>query len=911
MIPTRLRFLAFCLAIVAVPLGTMTAAAQQPAPAAAPASSAQGVPAMPSVTVCGQQRAPLAQPPVGTPPVVLFIAPCFAAQGGTSVIDPQTYVFYMQIVGKSSAPSQGLWVPYDDSIEKIIHEDFTRLLATGFLDNLSIETGPDYVFPNGTVGKLILYNMEERERIKIGPDFVGSKKLELAKIDEALKANMAEIRLDTFIDPGLVRKVEGIVRDMMKEKGFTDAEVTHEIKEVAGGPKLVHLTFNINEGPSVKIRKIDFVGNTAIGDGKLKKQMKSTKQMWFLSFLNGRGTYQETKFDDDAGKIVEFYQDRGYIKANVGAPEAKVVGESKDKKTRFIELRIPVTEGPRYKVGVFDFSGNKVVETKALQPFFNLKEGDYYSLDKVRKGLEKAREGYGRGGYFEFTGFPDYKFRDDPDPTADKAVPEALKGPAGPPIVDVTMRLVEGEQYFINRITFVGNTTTHDNVIRRELRLFEGNVFDTEALKYSVRRLNQLGYFKALEAGKDVAVDKTAGTTNKVDVKLKLEEQNRNQISFGAGVSEFEGFFGQASFQTSNFLGRGESLTISMSAGSRAQNYTLAFTEPFLFDRNMTGSINLYRADVRYINQFTQRSSGGVVGFGYPLGGFTRLFTNYSYERVRVTEINTAYTDPAVLARNPFLRDSLLIGANGERIISKVTPSLVHNTVDQPIFPNQGVRYTAAVDLAGLGGNTSFYKPSLEGIWYWRQKGRLSLGLRAMTEYIHSYANSRDLPIFQKIFLGGEYSVRGFDIRSIGPQDPITGLVLGGNKDLLFNVEQNINIMSQLRVILFYDAGQVRDVGQSFSFWETLTRRVIPDLPLLSDPSVDPRVLGPKDAPTISSRVSAFKTSTGVEVRLFMPVINVPFRLIFAYNPQRAGVLANTLQPQKAFQFRFAVGTTF
>lgn len=906
----RLRFVALWLAIIAAPA---TAAAQQPAlaAAAAPAPAQAAAPGLPPVNVCGQARAPLAQPPAGSPPVVLFVAPCFAAQGGTPVIEAQTYVFYMQIAGKSSTPSQGIWVPYDDSIEQIMRQDFTRLLGTGFLDNLSIETAPDYVFPNGTIGKIILYNMEERQRIKIGPNYEGSKKLEISKIDEALKANMAEIKLDTFIDPGLVRKVEGIVRDMMKEKGFTDAEVTHEIKEVAGGPKLVSLTFNINEGPSVKIRKIDFIGNNAISDRTLKHQMKSTKQMWFLSFINGRGTYQETKFDDDAGKIVEFYQDRGYIKANVGAPEAKVVGESKDKKKRFIELRIPVTEGPRYKVGTFEFSGNKVVETKSLLPYFNLKEGDYYSLGKVRKGLDKAREGYGAGGYFEFTGFPDYKFRDEPDAAADRAVPEALKGPPGPPIVDVTMRLVEGEQYFINRITFVGNTTTHDNVIRRELRLFEGNVFNTEALKYSVRRLNQLGYFKALEAGKDVAVDKTPGTTNRVDVKVKLEEQNRNQISFGAGISEFEGFFGQASFQTSNFLGRGESLTVSMSAGSRAQNYTLAFTEPFLFDRNMTGSINLYRADVRYINQFTQRSSGGVVGFGYPLGGFTRLFTNYSYERVRVTEINTAYTDPQVLARNPFLRDSLLIGANGERIISKVTPSLVHNTVDQPIFPNQGVRYTAAVDLAGLGGNTSFYKPSLEGIWYWRQKGRLSLGLRALTEYIHSYANSRDLPIFQKIFLGGEYSVRGFDIRSIGPQDANTGLILGGNKSLLFNVEQNINIMSQLRVILFYDAGQVRDVGQSFAFKETLKQRIVPDLPILYDPSVDPRVLGPKDALFSESRVSAFKTSTGVEVRLFMPVINVPFRLIFAYNPQRAGVLANTLQPQKAFQFRFAVGTTF
>ena len=251
----------------------------------------------------------------------------------------------------------------------------------------------------------------------------------------------------------------------------------------------------------------------------------------------------------------------------------------------------------------------------------------------------------------------------------------------------------------------------------------------------------------------------------------------------------------------------------------------------------MTGSVNLFRNDVRYIGQFTQRSAGGVVGFGYPLGGFTRLFTNYSYERVRVTEINAAYTDPLVLARNPFLRDSLLIGANGERIISKVTPSIVHNTVDQPIFPNQGVRYTAAIDLAGLGGNTSFYKPSLEGIWYWHQNARMSLGMRALGEYIHSFTNSKDLPIFQKLFLGGEYTVRGFDIRSIGPQDPGTGLVLGGNKSLLFNVEQNINIMSQLRVILFYDAGQVRDVGQPFAFKETLTQRVVPVCrPLLADP---------------------------------------------------------------------------
>ena len=228
------------------------------------------------------------------------------------------------------------------------------------------------------------------------------------------------------------------------------------------------------------------------------------------------------------------------------------------------------------------------------------------------------------------------------------------------------------------------------------MRLYENSVFNSEALKYSIRRLNQLGYFKALEGPpRDVTIDKTPNQESKVDVRMQLEEQNRNQLSFGAGVSQFEGFFGQLSFQTANFLGRGESLTVSLMAGARAQNYTLAFTEPFLFDRNVTGGLNLFRNEVRYINQFTQQSLGGALTFGFPIGrGFTRMFTNYRYERVRVTEINDVYNDPLLLLRNPFLRDSLLIGAGGERIISRVTPSLVYNTVDQPIFPTTGRRFT-------------------------------------------------------------------------------------------------------------------------------------------------------------------------------------------------------------------------
>ena len=882
--------------------------------AAAPlaAQDPQATPAFPPIAFCGQQvAAPRAQPPAGSAPVVLAFGPCFEAQGGTSVIEPQTYLYYIQL--KQSRPSENVWVAYDETTEKTIGEDFHRLWNTNFLDNLWIEAR-DYTFPNGVVGKIISYNMEERQRVKI-VDYVGSKKVEVSKIDERLKDASAQVRLDSFIDPGLVRKVEGIVRDMLREKGFQFANVTHEIQEIPGGPKLVHLTFKMDEGPKVKIRRIEFVGNDAVGDGALKRQMKENGERggfedavhfpkWLLSRIGDKGTYQEAKFDEDAEKIVAYYRDHGYVRANVGVPELKVLSDSDDKKTRWVELRIPIAEGARYRVGLFDVEGNTVIKTEFLKPLFKMSAGEYYAEKRIRKGLEKAREVYGAGGYFEFTGYPDLKPRDERNPDEPEA-PDALKAPepehaagvqAGSPLVDVTMRIQEGQQFFVNRITFTGNTTTRDNVIRREMRLVEDGVFNTEALKFSVKRLNQLGYFKALEGTKDVDVQKTPNETNKVDVKLKLEEQNRNQLTFGAGVSEFEGFFGQLSFQTANFLGRGESLTLSLQAGSRAQNYSLAFTEPFLFDRNITGGFNLFRTDVRYISQFTQRSAGTVVTFGFPISGFSRMFTNYSYERVRVTDINDLYTDPALLARNPFLRDSLLIGQDGERVVSKVTPSFVYNTVDQPIFPTNGRRLTTSIDLAGIGGNTNFYKPLVEAVWYWRQANRLTFGVRGQGEYIHSFRGSKELPIFQKLFLGGEYTIRGFDIRTVGPLDPVNGLVLGGNKSVLFNVEEQFAIAGPVRLIAFYDAGQVQ-----------------PGPTLQGPPAyvADGELAATTVKPGKSFAWRDFKTSTGVEVRFFMPVLNVPFRLIFAYNPQRSGVLDNTLRPQKAFQFRFAVGSTF
>jgi outer membrane protein insertion porin family len=836
----------------------------QPSPA--PQAPATATPAPPAAT--GQ---PARLPPPGSPPLVRYIQLQFPTQGDVSVIDPQTYLYYIQT--QASRPSEGLWVPYR---EETVLEDFKRLWGTKFLDNLWIDV-KDVPYDNGVIGKHVIYNLEELPRIKI-VDYTGSKKVDQSKIDEKLKEENIAIRLDSFVDPNLIRRVEGVVRGLLSEKGHQFAEVTHEIKPMPGGPKLVHLTFLMNEGPKVRIRDIEFVGNKAVSDGTLKKQMKANKEQWMFSFITGRGTFQETKFEEDADLVGEYYRNNGYIAARVGQPELKYLQDSSDGKTRYVQLRIPVQEGGRYRVGQFNFDGNKVVKGEALRPMFRLSEGDFYDEKKIRKGLQSARDAYGTGGYWEFTGYPDLKPRDQPDPNAppQEKSEEPTHTKEGSPIVDVTMRLTEGEQYFVNRLTFVGNTTTRDNVVRREVRLLEGGVFNTEALKYSVKKINQLGYFKPIEENNQdaIKVEKTPGEKNKVDVTLTFEEQNRNQLTFGAGVSQFEGFFGQLAFQTSNFLGRGESATFSILAGRRARNYQVAFTEPFLFDRPITAGIDVFNRELIYQYAYTQQSAGGNVVFGFPVADFSRMFMSYSLQQVRVKDVNPLYLQPEVISRNPFLQDALLVGEGGRRTISQFTPSFVHNTIDNPIFPTTGRRYTASIDIAGLGGNVNFLKPRLEGVWIFQHTRRTSLGFRAQAEYIEPWGSTRVLPIFERLFLGGEYSVRGYDIRSIGPRDPITGIVIGGDKSLLFNAEYLVTIAGPVRLVLFYDAGQVPGFGASYA-WDQ------------------------------------FKTSTGAEIRFFMPVLNVPFRLIFAHNPQREGVLDNNLEPAKKYVFKFAVGSTF
>jgi outer membrane protein insertion porin family len=371
------------------------------------------------------------------------------------------------------------------------------------------------------------------------------------------------------------------------------------------------------------------------------------------------------------------------------------------------------------------FEGNTIVNADALRQIFKLKSGEVYRQKDVRKAFEIARDVYGAIGHFEFTGYPDLQPRRSPG--------ERSTGAEETPVVDVIIRVDEGKRYFINRITFAGNTHTRDPVIRRELALVEAGVFNTQGLKSSVRRLNQLGYFKPIEAD-DISVEKTAGVDGKVDVQLKVEEQNRNQVSFGAGASQYEGIFGNASFTTSNFIGRGESLTVSLQKGSRANNYQVAFSEPFVFGRPITAGVSLFSRKIDYqiastTTDYSEVRTGFTLTSGLALRPFLRGFVTYGYEVVETAASNSLH--------EAFESGSSSIAAvllnEGRHTESSLTPSLEYNTVDNPFAPRRGVRLTGRYQYAGglLGGSSNFVKPDLQAIAYVPLTRRTAFGVRA------------------------------------------------------------------------------------------------------------------------------------------------------------------------------------
>ena len=747
--------------------------------------------------------------------------------------------------------------------EEVIKADFRRLWDAGFLENMSVEENDT---PAGN--KTLLFTVNERKRVQI-VDFRGSKVLTKTTIEDKLKEKEATIKLDSFYDQGRARRAEDVIRDMLKEKGRLFGTVKHEARVVGGSGQQV--TFTVDDGPKTKIKSIDFQNNTVFSDGKLRGTMKKMKQagFWNLSWLTGKATYNEEKWGEDQETLREHYLNAGYVTASIGEPKITYVdGESglfKKSPIKWMKIEVPVSEGAPYTVGTVKFEGMKLFKEELVLPLFKIQPGEVYSEKKLKKGFEKLRDAYGSQGYFQYTGFTKRT------PNADKKT------------VDLVLEVNEDKQYFVGKVNFAGNESTRDKVIRREVYLTEGDVFNTELLKLSIRRINQLGYFKPIEKAPELGPSQLAD--DKIDVTLRVEEQNRNQFTFGGGVSGLEGKFLNASFQTSNFLGAEETFQISAQTGKRTKNYQFAVTEPYLFDRPITAGFDVYKRKIIYqtfasanVFGYQDDRTGLSLTTGFPLGRFSRVFLNYAYEIVNISQSTLDPNDPLNFS-TPTISDSFLLEDFGKRRESRLSPSVVYNTVDSPFTPRRGIKLSVSSQFTGgpLGGTLNYLRPDFEGIFYIPHTKKTSLGIRAQFGWIRPFSNTSvidpvsgrsSLPFYLRFYMGGEQQIRGYNIRAVGPREPSSNALVGGDKFALFNAEYYFDVIGPVRALLFFDA------GNSYLSSEKLTFRTA-------------------------------KISTGAELRFIMPVLNVPFRLIYAINPN-----ADPLFGEKR-TFRFAVGTTF
>jgi outer membrane protein insertion porin family len=748
--------------------------------------------------------------------------------------------------------------PGDRFDERRVRDDFRRLWDTGFLNDLSVEA------IDGPTGKIVRFRVEERKRIQI-VDYRGSKALTTSNIEDELKKRDVALRIDTFYDVAKARRVEEVIKEMLNEKGRPFGTAKHDAKAIGGAGTQV--SFVIDDGPKARVKHVTFDGNTVFPDHKLRGQMKKIEEsgFWNLSWLGGKTTYTQDKWRGseqdprgDQGRVQDFYLNHGYVQAQLGEPKISYTdgksGLFKKKPIKWMTLDIPVTEGPQYRVGEMKFEGMTVFKEEFARTFFKLEPGDVYNEGKLKKGFDKLRDLYGSVGYFQWTGGP----RKKPDPEKK--------------VVDVTLFMEEDKRYYVGQIHFTGNESTRDKVIRREVYMNEGDVFNTEALKMSIKRINQLGYFKPMEGAPHLEPSQKGD--DKIDVTFKVEEQNRNQFTFGGGVSGLEGAFINASFSTSNFLGAGETFQLSAQSGKRTKNYQLSVSEPYFLDRPITAGFDVFKRKITYLSYvnvigYTQEGTGGSVVMGFPWHRWGRLLTSYSYEVVKLSDVTQdleGNVTPVSSTGGPVL-DPLFFGSN-DRTESRVSPSFVWNTVDNPYSPRAGKKFTAVATLAGgpLGGTIDYFRPNFEAVWYLPHTKKTALGVRGDFAWIKPYSGTTVLPYYLRYFLGGETQIRGYELRTVGPIDS-TGRALGGNKYMVMNAEYYFDVFGPVRFLLFFDAGQAYLEGEN----------------------MDPAKL---------------RTSTGAEVRFIMPVLNVPFRLIYAWNPHR-----DVFQPKTTF--KFAVGTTF
>ncbi len=714
--------------------------------------------------------------------------------------------------------------------EELLKRDFRILWSTGFFADVRIERA------EGAKGKIIRIIVVENPVIKTVAYKTG-KKVKEDDIVNKLKEKDEYILPYSYYSPAKVQKIKGTIADLLAEKGLQAAKIDAEVARK--GKNEVDLTFRIDEGPKVRVGEVVFEGRSKIPESALREAMKDNKTHGLLSWIGGKDVFKQNKIPDDVDLIKKKFQENGYMEATVGEPRTETMAKRTIffRKQKMMRLVIPVHAGYLYRVGEIKIEGNKAVNGKYLRSLVKLEKGQVYNTQIREKAIEKMGETYRDGGYLY----------------AQVAPVESLDPKHK--IVNVTFNVYEGEVAFLHRLEFRGNNYTKDKVIRREMMLREGDRFSLAYFKDSILRIKQLGL---VDLEKEPDIKPNPDDPTQIDVQVNVKELQRNNIQFTAGYSGYEGTFVAFSYSTVNFLGAGETLEFMVQTGKRVKNYSFGFTEPYFLDQPITIGFNIFDRKIDYPYLYNQKSKGIDLTLGARLVEYWRANVTYSYQNVDVT----------VPADSPYQGYYGSMFGIGKYNISSIEPLLYRSTVDSPLTPTRGTLCSLSFKFAGsfLGGEISLYRPRIELAHFQPFIANHVIGLHLEYQYVKPLKGSV-LPFWEKFYLGGERSIRGYEIYTIGPRSA-TGTILGGEKSLVVNAEYIIPIGGPLWAILFYDMGNSLAQNQKFS-------------------------------------LKSMYTSAGLEARVFVPALRVPFRLIFAYNSPKI------YTDESNFAFRFAVGTTF
>jgi len=817
--------------------------------------------------------------------------------------------------------------PGDIYNEDTLRRDFMHLWNTGRFDDIRLETEP------GRNGLIVRFVVTERRVIR-SINYEGIHSVTVSEILDRFKERKVGLSVESQYDPDKIQRAVVALKDFLAERGRQYAVVDPQIEQIP--PSSLKVTFNVNEGPKVKVGTIDITGNTAMNDRWVIRQMKNLHPYGiphsiFLENVIPK-TFDQGKLEEDKERIRQAYQDKGYFTAKALDESLKIVPKGgkgwrlplikPNGQGIYAELTLPVQEGRLYHLNESKFEGIKFFrEPSVLLNLFGMHKGDVFSTDKLRKGIENMRKLYGQFGFFDFV----------PEPSFD-VIPNTDQ-------IDLTITADEGKQFFIRRIDFSGNTTTRDKVIRREILLDEGDLFNSQLWDYSILRLNQLGYFEMLKKEDAAEIRRNPGS-NTLDITLKVKERGKNSIGLNGGVSGIAGSFVGFNYSTNNFLGLGETLSIESQLGTRMRDVSFGFTEPYFLDRPLQLGFVVYLRAFNFdqgreasilagqnliplYNQlgsqnllnYTQNSHGVSVSASYPLRrSFARLGITYAFDISTTKTLTTA-------ANNYFqyINFSGVAGPNslvGVRT-SHIVPSYTYNTVNHPISPTGGRSIFFSLDFAGsvLGGNVNTIRPTIDFKTFkqapWHKSHILAMHLMgtSITGYGGKY-----VPPYSRTFMGGEQDIRGFEIWGITPiafipstaqvnilnsdgsartqrivsggqlvNAPVTMTVPtyqlitpGGDTQLLGNFEYRIPIVGPVTLAPFFDIGVDKIL---ISSQLTVEPSRINDLnSQFPQAAFDSKV-------KIAAGTQRMRASTGLELQVMLPVVNAPFRLYFAYNP--------------------------